>query len=70
MGYTQTDLLVASRSLFAMLFGMAVLDEWLFPVGKHPGHERITRELFAFILHGAAGPRPEALSPAGESPEQ
>jgi len=54
---SEVDRLVAPRSFFATIFGMAVLDEWLFPAAKHPSDARIVRGVADQLVNGLA-PRP------------
>lgn len=48
------DYAVASRAVFAMCFGMAVLDEWLFPRGSHPSEGQILQVMSALVKRGGA----------------
>jgi len=54
-----------TRLVAGMVMSMALLDEWLFPLGKRrPSRQRIVNEMVAFMLHGLAH-RPAVSEPAG-----
>jgi hypothetical protein len=38
-----------------MVFGMAVLDEWLFPISKRPSQARLVRQLDSMMFRGLTG---------------
>jgi AcrR family transcriptional regulator len=49
------DPVTAPRILFGMVFGMAVLDEWLFPISKRPSQARLVRQLDSMMFRGLTG---------------
>jgi AcrR family transcriptional regulator len=60
------DVQISTRLVAGMVMSMALLDEWLFPVGKRrPSRQRITNEMVAFMLHGLA--HREALETPAEA---
>jgi AcrR family transcriptional regulator len=59
-GFHRLDPPVTIAAAGAMIFGMALLDDLLFPTGAQtPSRERLTTEMTQMILHGSAH-RPEA----------
>jgi AcrR family transcriptional regulator len=49
------DVQISTRLVAGMVMSMALLDEWLFPLGKRrPSRQRIVNEMVAFMLHGLA----------------
>jgi AcrR family transcriptional regulator len=57
-GFRGLDIPVTTRVAFAMVMGMAVFNEWLFPPGKRkPSEARVIEEMTAFLVHGV-GHRP------------
>jgi AcrR family transcriptional regulator len=55
------DVQIATRLVTGMVMAVALLDEWMFPVGKQrPSRQRIVDEMVAFALHGLARPDPLA----------
>lgn len=49
------DVQITTRLVAGMVMSMALLDEWLFPVGKRrPSRQRIVNEMVEFMLHGLA----------------
>lgn len=49
------DVQISTRLVAGMVMAMALLDEWLFPIGKRrPSRGRVTNEMVAFMLHGLA----------------
>jgi AcrR family transcriptional regulator len=49
------DVQISTRLVAGMVMSMALLDEWLFPMGKRrPSRQRIVNEMVAFMLHGLA----------------
>jgi AcrR family transcriptional regulator len=60
------DVQISTRLVAGMVMSMALLDEWLFPLGKRrPSRQRITNEMVAFMLHGLA--HREALEAPAEA---
>ena len=60
------DVQISTRLVAGMVMSMALLDEWLFPLGKRrPSRQRIVNEMVAFMLHGLA--HREALSEPAEA---
>lgn len=52
-GYLGIDIPVTIRAAFAMVMGVAVFDDWLFPAGRRrPSEARIINEMVTFFLHG------------------
>jgi AcrR family transcriptional regulator len=65
VGWPGVDVPVVVRVTFAMVLGMAMCDEWLFPPDEdHPGQQRIVAEMHKFMVHGLA----HRNSPSTESP--
>jgi AcrR family transcriptional regulator len=55
VGWSGVDVPVVVRATFAMVLGMALADEWLFPPDEeHPRQERIVAEMHQFMVHGLA----------------
>lgn len=55
VGWPGVDVHIAVRATFAMVVGMAMCDEWLFPSGRdHPDRGRILNEMQQFMVHGLA----------------
>jgi AcrR family transcriptional regulator len=55
MGWTSVDVYIAVRATFAMVIGMAMCDEWMFPTDReHPDRTRIVSEMQQFMVHGLA----------------
>jgi AcrR family transcriptional regulator len=49
------DVQISTRLVAGLVMSMALLDEWLFPLGKRrPSRQRIVNEMVAFMLHGIA----------------
>jgi AcrR family transcriptional regulator len=60
------DVQISTRLVAGMVMSMALLDEWLFPLGKRrPSRQRIVNEMVAFMLHGLA--HREAVSEPAEA---
>jgi hypothetical protein len=55
-GTTSMDPAYAVRFAFALVFGVAVLDQALFPRSVEPGRTPIAQEMSGFILRGASIP--------------
>ena len=77
VGWPGVDVPVVVRVTFAMVLGMAMCDEWLFPPDEdHPGQQRIVAEMHQFMVHGLAhrnsssaeSPRPPRGEAAGRLP--
>jgi AcrR family transcriptional regulator len=65
VGWSGVDVPVVVRATFAMVLGMAMADEWLFPPDEeHPRRERIVAEMHQFMVHGLAHRNPAATGPA------
>jgi AcrR family transcriptional regulator len=59
VGWSGVDVPVVVRATFAMVLGMAMADEWLFPPDEeHPRSERIVAEMHQFMVHGLAHRNP------------
>lgn len=59
VGWSGVDVPVVVRATFAMVLGMAMADEWLFPPDEeHPRRERIVAEMHQFMVHGLAHRNP------------
>jgi AcrR family transcriptional regulator len=59
VGWSGVDVPVVVRATFAMVLGMAMADEWLFPPDEeHPRTERIVAEMHQFMVHGLAHRNP------------
>lgn len=55
VGWPGVDVHIAVRATFAMVVGMAMCDEWMFPPGSaHPDRQRILNEMQQFMVHGLA----------------
>nr|BFE38898.1 hypothetical protein GCM10010200_111490 [Actinomadura rugatobispora] len=55
-GGTTMEPAYAVRFAFALIFGVSVLDQALFPAEDRPGRARIVEEMSGFILRGASIP--------------
>ena len=55
-GSKTMDPAYAVRFTFALVFGVAVLDQALFPPGGQPGRALIVEEMSGFVLRGASIP--------------
>ena len=59
VGWSGVDVPVVVRATFAMVLGMAMADEWLFPPDEeHPRTERIVAEMPQFMVPGLAHRNP------------
>jgi hypothetical protein len=64
VGWSGVDVPVVVRATFAMVLGMAMADEWLFPPDEeHPARERIVAEMHQFMVHGLAHRNPPPPDP-------
>ena len=51
------DVQIATRLVVGMVMAMALLDKWMFTMGRRrPGRKRIVNEMVGMVLHGLAGP--------------
>jgi AcrR family transcriptional regulator len=55
-GSKTMDAAYAVRFAFALVFGVSVLDQALFPPGSQPGRAQIAAQMSGFILRGASIP--------------
>lgn len=53
--WPNVDAMLSVRAIFAMVFGMAILDDWVFNHGEaHPRDDQIVEEMTQMLLHGVA----------------
>jgi hypothetical protein len=58
LAFHDIDIPVTLRCSFAMVMGMVLHDDLLFEQGRrHPGRERIQREMITFMMRGIAARR-------------